>query len=603
MRAQAPGAAWLGTLAAVDPLHFSTFYRRARFHRDAPQPAPPTVLLDVTTECPLACTFCFASGTQGSGRRLDPKTLVELEKSLSGVPRVVLIGGEPLTHPEIGALLRILAAHHDEIEIYTNGLALPDQPARRKAWLHARFAGLPARVTLTLAVDRFHREQMGDAVFASKVAAFLHAEAEAWPVAVRLNVTADGLHSTGYLTPEAVLPVLAELHPELVADFAAAVAGRRMDERYQLNPIVRLGRGAEGPGEWLKAEDALFSPEVVLTPQPDGALALLGFLPATWMAAPPPALCLGSTRDTALDVLLADVVARRFELETFPELRAPLAQLHADRLAGRWDGHAAETLRLHGLRARLADWPAWREPWLDGMAARLAALCGTPGQAWDLGTDRRIRRLSAPVLRRFVARHMEARPAQDLIGRLAALVAGPIERGGSPAFVGYAPRPGLLTDAPDAPIPLCDAPLDLGVDAPHLGDALVRPRLVLHVTVDEAAELHVALDGLGEQRLAPGRSLEMAWDSQARLHGAVAWLLPERLRGDLAAAVDARLARVAGDAEGRHAELAQGARLRMPLDPGHEPLESTAAVWKLLAGEAAPVLQALDGAKGAWLQG
>ncbi len=69
----------------------------------------------------------------------------------------------------------------------------------------------------------------------------------------------------------------------------------------------------------------------------------------------------------------------------------------------------------------------------------------------DLSADRRIRRLTVPILRRFAALRwrrapqLQARTIATLAERATELLA----RGQMPMFSGYHPRPGLLADAPD----------------------------------------------------------------------------------------------------------------------------------------------------------
>jgi len=233
---------------------------------------------------------------------------------------------------------------------------------------------------------------------------------------------------------------------------------------------------------------------------------------------------------------------------------------------------------------------------MSGVANRLEGLCARDGLGWDLSTDRRIRRLSAPILRRFLARHLASRPADRFVDSLVSLAAGCVERGALPAFTGYSQRAGLLLDAPDAPIPLARAPLDLGPDAPHLGDALVRPRLSPHLRIDAEGEPQLRLDGLGEIPFGPVRSLDEAAISHRELMGSLAYFLPENLHACFVSHVRARLrhaARSTDAVDTRRSELANACAAIDTLPIPAEPTESRAEALRLIAGEEFALLKAL----------
>ncbi|MBM4344326.1 MAG: radical SAM protein [Deltaproteobacteria bacterium] len=589
-----PAARVLRALAAVEPLYFSSFYRRARLYAERPTPTVATATLDLTTRCPLRCGFCFAAGTQETGREFSLDDVRAIEGQMRGLDKLVVLGGEPLAHPQIRAIVDEMGAAHDAVEFYTNGLPIPLDADRRDAWLRERFEGRRARFTLTLAVDEDHRAEIGPAEFARRVDAMVAAGRRFPWLGVRFNVTDLRLHTTGYLTPETVAAVLASLHEPLLGEFRSALAGGRLADRFQFNPVVRLGRAADGVGERWKAEDALFSPEVVLSPH-DRGLSLLRALPAAWLGSPPAPL----VRPLAGFSALADTLRTEWVGERLPAGRRAEAFAQFDRLAAAEspDIHAAARLGRQALEEWLAEWPAQRARWMEGVAARLDALLAEPGVAWDLSADRRVRRLTVPVLQRFAALRWARLPAQRAawIERLALRATDVMARGQVPMFTGYAPRPGLLADAPDEPLPLDQTPIDAGPRPPHLGDALLRPRVVPQLWLDADGALDVALDGVGGVPFGPARSPDAVATAFAHALGMVAWLVPEQARGALVQACRSRIDALAGASDSaRWTEaLAQCAATEPQGVPDDAPEPLADARW-LLAGEAA------DGASRGW---
>lgn len=621
MTAAGPAARVLGLLAAAEPLYFSSFYRRARLFRQRPRPVPAAAVLDLTSQCPLACAFCFAAATEHSQRSLDLAQLSALEEEFSGLPHLQIVGGEPLTHPQWPAIARLLGRHHRRIDVYTSGVSLPLARDKRRAWLARMFGDAAARFSLTVAVDRYHRDQLGPARFAALIDALAElAEArDSDQPAVRWNVTDPALHTTGYLTVDTVQAVLAALHPALPRLWQRSLAAGDFDEVWQFNPVVRMGRASDAAGELLRAEDALWDPEVVLSPDGRGGVRWLGLLPATWMAEVPAGLELGhSAGEGGLAAQLWQrLVAPRLGLDPHglaaalgedpggeggavgparagqdSDLLIPYQVLHGAR-------HVSDAapglrrLRRAALQRQVEGWPVQRQQRLDEAAARLWAICGAGGQAWDLGCDRRLRRLPAPLLRRYAGLWLQHRPehAEGWLAELAQRAIAPWQDGALPAFLGYRARPGLLTDPPDEPVPLRRAPLDLGVAAPHLGDALLRPRLSPAPWVDADGRLHLTLDGLGEAALGPHVAPAELEDALAVLWPALGYFVPAALAAAWRQRLEAAVAQALTRPFWRGAEAqgwAEGVRraLASAVAVPDEPTETPGEVWKLLAGEA-----------------
>jgi len=621
--APGPGAALLDTLFAVDPFYWTSFYKRARFFQLEPRPEPPQIILDITKDCPFECSFCFASGTLGTGRRINVSDLEGLERSISGLPKVILLGGEPLVHPEFRRVISVLSTNHEEVEIFTNGRPVPTEPGSRNRWIEEMFGGHDARVTLNLAVDRFHREQYGSPGFGEKIDDFLDM-AEQGEVRVRFNVTAEGLYSAGYLQARHAEKCLEELHERLAGIFSKAMEDGTAEDRFQFNPVIRMGRAVDAPGEYMKAADVLFAPEVVVTPDEDSGLSILGFLPATWMPVVPDLVRLGRLSESSMEeILLEDVIGRRFEFAAFPEARHVFMFVHSSRmgterereacrdralerleraggppaealLAAVRDGDVSaccRVLRIYSAWQRLDSWPGRRREYFDLVADRLYSLCSRRGQGYELHTDHKIRRITAPILVHFVDRYLGDDPAEaaKFVGHLADVVTRPVVEGGFPAFTGYREQPGLITDAPDAPIPLAHVGLDLGIENPYYGDALVRPRVVVHAVVDGTGRLNVEFNGVGRVRLSPQKGLDEAARAHGRLFGYARHLIPRGMWPDLDREVRARLEnihrRFADQGEERLAALAAKCLEVEPVVVEDPADETPAQVFRLLVRE------------------
>jgi MoaA/NifB/PqqE/SkfB family radical SAM enzyme len=81
------------------------------------------VSLEVTGRCNLTCAHCYAEsgpgGSHGTMAKMDWMRVLD-EAAAVGVERVQLIGGEPMLHPDLAALVGHSRALGMEVEVYTN---------------------------------------------------------------------------------------------------------------------------------------------------------------------------------------------------------------------------------------------------------------------------------------------------------------------------------------------------------------------------------------------------------------------------------------------------------------------------------------------------
>lgn len=101
---------------------------------------PLVVELDPTEVCNLACPGCISEDLVSNRTSFSKGRLLEIGQELYdiGVKAVVLIGGgEPLAHPEIGKFIEYLGTHDIHIGITTNGYFIPkhmDSIAKYSNW-------------------------------------------------------------------------------------------------------------------------------------------------------------------------------------------------------------------------------------------------------------------------------------------------------------------------------------------------------------------------------------------------------------------------------------------------------------------------------------
>lgn len=80
-----------------------------------------SIQLEVTQQCPLACSHCSVSAGRGRTYAVAPGNALRLISLAAdgGLDRMVFTGGEPLGYPSLLELLRACAARHLRSEVYT----------------------------------------------------------------------------------------------------------------------------------------------------------------------------------------------------------------------------------------------------------------------------------------------------------------------------------------------------------------------------------------------------------------------------------------------------------------------------------------------------
>lgn len=84
--------------------------------------------LEITGKCQLECTHCYAdsgpTGSHGQMRRQDWERVID-ELAEAGVTMVQFIGGEPMLHPDLGALIDRATTRGLQVEVYSNLVHVP----------------------------------------------------------------------------------------------------------------------------------------------------------------------------------------------------------------------------------------------------------------------------------------------------------------------------------------------------------------------------------------------------------------------------------------------------------------------------------------------
>lgn len=413
-----PDVLWLQALHRVEPHQFNSFYRRTRVIRRRPRPLPPQVFVEVTRSCPFRCAFCMASATRGGGH-VPLSALEALFEALRGIPRLVLIGGEPTVHPSFPALLELAQRTAAEVEVFTNGLPfLRDDPGL-----------LGTGVRWTLSVDRFHREEFGPPRFEAMLQRVLAMRDRGLPVA--FNLTGPEFHTVGYVDADTVAGMMGDFSDRLREDFLASLHRGDTDLRFLFNPVVCTGDGVLQPqAEAPFLEDLLWPSDLVFRYDGPG-WRILSDLPSLWTAEEEPAVTVGCWRPgdppgsltlgfvqgaldlQALGLPPGPVLRRLASLVTppgaslpdcpFPPGPLPRGDPLCKALEEASDGDFPGVLQgVRALRALAFGSPDWLDDRLAGALFRLAN--GIPRRTFEVVRRNQFSPVHGPVIRRWLSR-------------------------------------------------------------------------------------------------------------------------------------------------------------------------------------------------------
>jgi MoaA/NifB/PqqE/SkfB family radical SAM enzyme len=127
--------------------------------------SPLVVEFDPTTNCNLACPDCISGSLLNQGM-IERNRILDLTQEMidAGVKAVVLIGGgEPMMHPDIGKIIEMLGKSEVKIGITTNGFYLKkhlDVTAKYADWVRVSMdAGSPETF------QRIRPSKLGNSLF------------------------------------------------------------------------------------------------------------------------------------------------------------------------------------------------------------------------------------------------------------------------------------------------------------------------------------------------------------------------------------------------------------------------------------------------------
>lgn len=296
----------IDAISSVFPFFWTSTYQKSRFSRHPFVPAPPTVTLHITDACPLKCSFCFASDAQ----KITPikeEELRELMKTFEETQRIIIVGGEPFCYNGLEQIIRPARKVKGEIEIFTNGASLISSGEGAASFIE-RY--LPERdlLTLTISIDSFHRQQLGEKNFKKIVKAALEIQ-ESAKASIKFNITDPEFYSNTYLNYKEIKRLLDSYDPILKMLFDRCFKERRVDEMFYFNPVVRHGTARSG--EALRAIDIIRYPEIVVgRRRGDGRIAMMKHLAALWMDPVPEYLVAGYPLEDDVEYIVLNNVIR-----------------------------------------------------------------------------------------------------------------------------------------------------------------------------------------------------------------------------------------------------------------------------------------------------
>ena len=87
----------------------------------------------VSEKCNLKCEFCSSSQYTESGQKLSPQQVIELAHHIVDlhVFSIIVSGGEPLLHPQVFDVIKILSEGGVEVSVPTNGTLIDERAITR----------------------------------------------------------------------------------------------------------------------------------------------------------------------------------------------------------------------------------------------------------------------------------------------------------------------------------------------------------------------------------------------------------------------------------------------------------------------------------------
>lgn len=105
---------------------------------NAEGPALMSAYVTITRECNLACPYCYQGLSKRRGRHMPLERIRELFTKIAAINPdcyMILTGGEPLMHPDIGEIFDLIDASTFRLTILTNGMYIDPAMAERMSRL------------------------------------------------------------------------------------------------------------------------------------------------------------------------------------------------------------------------------------------------------------------------------------------------------------------------------------------------------------------------------------------------------------------------------------------------------------------------------------
>jgi pyruvate-formate lyase-activating enzyme len=202
--------------------------------------------VQLTELCGPGCLLCAGAGRAASPRSLAPDAFerVLLEARAVGIRRVVLSGGEPLIHEDLGAVLDLIETIDVEVELVSTGYRLEQrEPALER--LGPRLVRVTAEF-LGGTASTHERTNGRPGSFQEARSALEVAAERKVPRRARLIPTAEALREL-----DGFKAAVARFSPEIVVDRSSTHLPRSAAELRSAN-----GRCGDGEGEILAAVSA-----------------------------------------------------------------------------------------------------------------------------------------------------------------------------------------------------------------------------------------------------------------------------------------------------------------------------------------------------------